>query len=265
MSTLGRFGLAGTVLVAGFLAAVATAAGAGATTLTPGISAPAQLVMIGAGTGNAILTPLSVDQLVPGDTVVQRFQVHLTSGHSGIPAVGFQTIRDLERGCAHPEIAAGDTTCGSGDDQGELSAELLAGVTWQPATADGCDATAATNPTASLRSLQDQVLAGDQAVTSQGPDTCVTLTLSLPASADNLVQSDATSFDLRVGVSDAPAGTDGFTGGGGSLHAPGAGPEALGGGTLPMTGLPLQALALLAAVLVQLGLLALRLGRPRRD
>jgi hypothetical protein len=264
MRTLGRFGLAGATLVAGLVAAVVTAGGAGATTLTPGTSAPAQLVVIGAGSGNATVTPLAVDQLVPGDTVVQRFRMHLTNGAGGQPAVGFQATRDLEGGCVHPEIAAGDTTCGSGHDQGELSTELLAGVTWQPAVGDSCDATPPANPTASLRSLSEQVLAADQAVTSQGPDTCVTVTLSLPASADDLVQSDTTSFDLQVGVTDAPAATGGFTGGGGSLRAPGAGPEDLGGGTLPMTGLPLRAFALLAAGLVQLGLLALRLGRRRR-
>ncbi|MCL5019129.1 MAG: CalY family protein [Patescibacteria group bacterium] len=47
----------------------------------------------------------------------------------GTVTATIKNLKDYENGCGNPEVNAGDTTCGTGADQGELSA-LLTHVQW---------------------------------------------------------------------------------------------------------------------------------------
>jgi hypothetical protein len=201
---------------------------------------------------------------------VQRFRLHLTDSGAGSPAVAVGRISDLERGCLHPESASGDTTCGSGGDQGELSEQLLVGLVTEPAnSAITCDSTAPAAAATTLADLADVTLTSSR-VDAADADTCLTLTLTLPASADNLVQSDAVAFDLRIGLLDATGaveqGVSGASAGGAQRMTPaatdrGALPNA--GGALPFTGVPTTSLLLLALGLIEFALAALAAGRRR--
>jgi hypothetical protein len=268
MRTLHRLAAALALVTVGAVAALLPTGTAHAATLLPG-AVSEQVVTIGAAS-HATLVPLQIDRLAPGSTVTQRFRLHLAGDvTSGRPAVVVSDVRDLERGCNHPEAAAGDVTCSSGADQGELSSQLLAGVQWEPAVAATCAGASDAAPAQSLRSIIDQPLTAP-GVTS-ALDTCVTMTLSLPMSADNLVQSDSVSFDLRVGLVDVMTEGAGELGGrtsgaaGGPLTQDGAGATSLpstGSARLPFTGLPLLPLGLLALGLIQLGICTL--GAARR-
>jgi hypothetical protein len=253
----------------------------------PAATASVRPVVIGSdSTGEHVVTvggtrpqtavPLVVDRLAPGSTVSEHFRLHLTGGLlSGRPAVVLTHVRDQERGCIHPELVAGDATCGDGDDQGELSTQLLAGVTWEPPGSRGCAGAASASPTGTMSALSGTTLSTD-AFTATGADSCVALTLTLPMSADNLVQSDAVSFDLSIGVLDAVRETDlagsSSSGGYNSPAAMPLAPEAEHGtrlpaghgvGGLPFTGLPLMTLGLLGLGLIHLAVAALRAGSRR--
>jgi hypothetical protein len=242
-----------------------------ATSLGPGSDNAAQLVVIGDGGVTADLVPLRVDRMIPGSTVVERFRLRLTGDATGRPAVVLGHLRDLERGCIHPETAAGDTSCGPGDDQGELSGQLLAGLVAEPANnPTACDETSPTLPTAALAALADTTLTSPR-VDASDPDTCLTLTLTLPMSADNLVQSDAVAFDAGVGLVREHVINDslmrGVTSGGARtqmLPADGSADRlTTSGHSLPFTGLAILTLILLGLGLIQLAMAALALGRRR--
>jgi hypothetical protein len=265
-----RLALRAAALATAVAAGVVPAQRATATSLDPGSENRVRLVVLGNRT-TAQLVPLRVENMAPGVTVIQRFRLHLTGHQSGHPAVLIGRVRDLERGCSHPERAAGDDSCGTGDDQGELSQQLLAGAAAQPASdAKSCDETAPIQPTSPLAALTDATLTAGL-FDATGADTCVTLTVTLPASADNLVQSDAVAFDASVGLV-----------GEGLTHASlvrgasnsGAQARMLPAGesgarlplpqhSLPFTGQPVVAVALVGLGLIELALAALALGRRR--
>jgi hypothetical protein len=172
-------------------------------------------------------------------------------------------LRDLEGGCGHPEIADGDTTCGAGADQGELSRQLLAGVSWAPTDASGCVDAAGTQPTQSLAAFAG-AMRTDPAASPAGADRCLTITLALPLSADNLVQSDGASFDLTFGLADTVVARDLGSGlGGGSAGTAQSATAGTDGrpAWLPFTGWPLVPVGLVALALAQVGGASLRAGR----
>jgi hypothetical protein len=269
--TPGRRILAGSALVLlGLASTLAAARPATATTVTPGEPIQERTVVLGGDT--SVIAPFAVDRLAPGSTVVQPLRVHLTGDIlSGRPAVRIDHVHDLERGCLHPESAAGDVTCGTGDDQGELSNQLLTGVTWQSASEAGCAAVAGDPAATTMAAAAGVTQSATSAAVVGGADTCMLLTLTLPLSADNLVQSDSVLFDLQVGLVDAVHRGDlisqlrgASTGDGAQLPAGthGSSSGLLPSPVLPFTGLPLLPFLLLTLGVAMGGFGAMSLGRP---
>lgn len=110
-------------------------------------------------------------------------------------------LQDHEHGCLRPEIRAGDTTCGPGPDQGELSDQLE--VTWRPGlvTPTGtCELGDPVAPGQRLRALDGaRVALGTFDATERRCFGIAQHFLDLPE--NNLAQGDSSSFDLRVRVS----------------------------------------------------------------
>ena len=108
-----------------------------------------------------------------------------------------EDLRDRENGCGRPETREGDTTCGSGDGDGELSSHL--GVTLTAGTGDGdhCTPVPRTAVTTTLRAL-----ATEPAVVGL-PDRdgllCVVADIRHDdRPGDDVTQSDSSLFDLRM-------------------------------------------------------------------
>lgn len=207
------------------LAAVSAFAGAGVLALTA-TAPPAraldpsavQTVVVG-GPATALL-PLQVDQLYPGSGTHARFVVRRGSTWSGGAfAVTVTDVEDLERGCNRPEQNAGDTTCGAGSDQGELSDQLLLNAAWS-ADASACATAPVPAALGSMRVSRD--VAFPAALPPAVDEACLVLALQLPISADNLVQSDLVRFSLRIGLDGAALA--GLPGGPLSVRTPDASP-----------------------------------------
>lgn len=182
---------------AGVLVLTATASPAGA--LDPNA---VQTVVVGGPA--SVLLPLQVDQLYPGSGTHARFVVQRgTSWSGGTYAVSVTDVQDLERGCNRPEQNAGDVTCGSGDDQGELSDQLLVNASWSSDVAS-CGTAPVPAGVVSMR-LSDGLPFAASAADSAN-DACLVVALQLPIAADNLVQSDLVRFSLRIGLEDAVLG-----------------------------------------------------------
>jgi hypothetical protein len=114
-------------------------------------------------------------------------------------------LRDYEHGCLGPEIEAGDTTCGPGPDQGELSeqmaVQLAVGTTSEPSDASACgDLSGVVTGDAWLRDLEDVALPADlSSSVGAGEGICLALGLEfadLPE--NNLAMGDESRFDLQV-------------------------------------------------------------------
>ena len=146
---------------------------------------------------------LQVDQLYPGSPSAEaRYILRRGAGFDGGSfSLGVEDVEDVERGCNRPERNSGDSTCGDGPDQGELSRQLLLGQAW---TSDVSGCSTAPSPTSGrvLSTLEDAVLSAP-ATLSEGEAVCLVIAVVLPTSADNLVQSDLTRLDLRLGLTDA--------------------------------------------------------------
>jgi hypothetical protein len=224
-------------------------------------------VVLGGPSGDA-LVPVEVQGLYPGGPVATaRYVLRREAGFSGGSfSVAARDLEDLERGCNRPETTSGDTTCGDGADQGELTQQLLLGHAWS-ADVGGCAAASAPTSGQGLAGLEDLVLRAPSAL-SERDTVCLVVSLALPLSADNRVQSDVTRFDLRLGLVDAQpvdvlAGsvdrpvdlpstrTDGRTG-----TRFGAPPS-----TLPFTGTAVAAFLLWGVVSMLLGWILLKVSR----
>lgn len=182
---------------AGVLALTATASPAGA--LDPNT---VQTVVVGGPA--SVLLPLQVDQLYPGIGTHARFVVQRGSTWSGgTYAVSVTDVKDLERGCNRPEQNAGDVTCGGGDDQGELSDQLLVNASWSSDVAT-CSTAPVPSGLMSMRLADGLPFAASAAASAN--DACLVVALQLPFEADNLVQSDLVRFSLRIGLENAVLG-----------------------------------------------------------
>lgn len=191
------------------LAAVTAFASAGVLVLTATASPakaldPNAVQTVVVGGPASVLLPLQVDQLYPGIGTHARFVVQRGSAWSGgTYAVSVTDVKDLERGCNRPELNAGDVTCGGGDDQGELSEQLLVNASWSSDVA-ACATAPVPAGVMSMR-LADGVPFAASAAASAA-DACLVVALQLPIAADNLVQSDLVRFSLRIGLENAVLG-----------------------------------------------------------
>lgn len=186
------------VLVVGFvaaLAAVGTSGGASASAAGPLGSGTVQRVTV--GTTDEVVA-LQVDKLLPGSGTSARFLLQRGPSSGGSFAVSVDDVEDLERGCSHPERRSGDVTCD--DAEGELSQQLLVAAGWSAPT--DCDQAAAPGGGLPMASITDQALLA-QPGAERSDAVCLALSLELPITADNLVQSDAVRFSLRLGLQDA--------------------------------------------------------------
>lgn len=160
-------------------------------------------IELGGDDGGAALVPMNVEGMYPGGPAAVLHLVLRRSENllGGTFAASMTDVRDLERGCGRAETRHGDTSCGAGDDQGELSQQLVGVVSW---STDLDDCGSADVPARSARTfrLEDVVLQAPEAL-AQADAVCLSLGLSLPRSADNLVQSDLVRFDLRLALEGA--------------------------------------------------------------
>lgn len=234
-------------------------------------------IVLGGISGDEVL-PVQVDGLHPGGPIATaRYVLRRGAGFSGGSfSIAVEALEDYDRGCNRPETNSGDTTCGDGPDQGELSQQLLLGQAWSDDVEDCADAASPTSGTP-LRDVEELVQSAPAAL-SQQDAVCLVLSAALPLSADNLAQSDQVVFDLRLGLTDAepvevlseslermtPGAAAGSSGTGGS------GVTAATFGTprpsaLPFTGTTLLTAALWAVVLVALGVALASVGRRRSN
>lgn len=185
----------------GLLASAGTTLAASpSTSLSPGA---VQTITIG-GSSDVVL-PIQVDRLYPGAATSARFILQRGAGFSGGTfAVGIDEVKDLERDCNPPEVDSGDTTCGGGDDQGELSGQITVGHSWFP---PGTSCEAADTPVTGVP-LGSAALELAPAALSAADEVCLVIGLILPFSANNLVQTDLVRFDLRLGLQDVTLVTD---------------------------------------------------------
>src|SRR4051794_30842650 len=112
--------------------------------------------------------------------------------------VGVSHLSDLQNSCIHPQGGTGDTSCGQGDDPGELSSHpdvrLAAGTT----AGDHRACTPASEPAAtSLPTLRSApVVVG---LPDDDGDLCVVATFThVDTATDNLTQTDSVAFDLAL-------------------------------------------------------------------
>jgi hypothetical protein len=166
----------------------------------------------------------------------------------------FTNLRDYEHGCTAPEVRAGDTTCGPGPDQGELSEQLAVhlGGGWTSASDDPAACTDLVDVATGdvwLRDVEDTALGTELPTIDDGDTACVVLGLEFADRDDNnLAMGDETVFDLEVGLQ-GPAG-DQTAVLGVALDAPGADRGEPGRPQLATTGAALS--LLLAAALTAL-------------
>ena len=125
--------------------------------------------------------PFSVTGIKPGDTgapaTIKYKNAGTVPGNLTMQIVG---LNNLEKECLVPEKDAGDATCGTGNDQGELGGVLEFttdnGSSWQ-----------------TLSSLTSAISLGTVA---GGADGSVVLNWRLPSTAGNIVQTDGVEFDI---------------------------------------------------------------------
>ena len=205
--------LAALGIVAGMTGMVATAAAS-----TPGPLDPAAVQTVVVGGQPTTLLPLQVDQLYPGVGTHARFVVQRgPSWTGGAYAVAITDVEDLERGCNRPEHNAGDISCGTGDDEGELSDQLLVNASW---SSDASSCESAPVPSGSLPMRQAEGVPFTASSSVSAGDACLVVSVSLPIEADNLVQSDLARFSLQIGLEDAVRGRRAGSLSGALLRAP---------------------------------------------
>lgn len=158
--------------------------------------------------GGPITTSVTVDGLYPSATreAVVFLDGPRTEAVHGV-TIAITNLVDLENGCNRPERHTGDTSCGDGDDQGELSGwldlRLRSGV--EVVTVDGraCRLTADAPEVGGLLAdlaAADAPLALPSASTAAGDVLCVVTAFHHEERGpqDNLTQTDLARFDVTL-------------------------------------------------------------------
>lgn len=233
-------------------------------------------------TANPVTALFNLNNLAPGQSNTGTVGVRNPYSDDGTLKLQATNVKNWENGCNGSEHAAGDTTCGGGSDQGELGAALVFSVevsagpvgpwthTWSGSTAD-------------LEAVADV-----HVTVPASSDRYLRMTVTLPWTTGNEVQSDSIAFDLRVNLT-SNAGTGGgvIPGGGGAPGnggnggnggfgiggvavgpghggSGGHGPSRSGTGGLASTGVPVLMWSTAGLLFVCCGLLLISFGRDRR-
>lgn len=109
---------------------------------------------------------------------------------------------DRENGCGRPESRAGDTSCGGGTDQGELSELLRFGITAGRVDGDGCQGAGTAAVTTLRRLATEPVVVG---LPDADGVLCVVVDIGhAEGPGDDVTQSDSAQFDLRMDLDAVP-------------------------------------------------------------
>lgn len=173
-------------------------------------TAPTVGIEVQAGDGSTS-TGISIADLYPGAT--QEAVLFLTGRRADEVddvAVTLSGLEDLENGCNRPETNTGDTSCGDGPDQGELSRWLAVtytgGIETTGRTGRACTIPAGTSSTTDLMidlATLGAVNVAPPANRSDGAVRCVVLEFHHEdrGPGDNVTQTDSVRFDLRIDFS----------------------------------------------------------------
>lgn len=155
--------------------------------------------------GGPAAQSVTVQDLHPGaqhETVV-FFEGEQTARIDTV-ALDVTNLRDFENGCNRPEQHTADVTCGSGDDQGELSdflaMELSSGI--QQANGDGPRSCVVHSEPVGSHPLSEMTrqVAERSPAAAPGGVMCLTVAFRhiVRGASDNLTQTDSVSFDVEL-------------------------------------------------------------------
>ena len=113
----------------------------------------------------------------------------------GTVSFTIKNVRDYENGCSEPEIEAGDTTCGTESNQGELGTGLLTHIAWKLNQVPWGELMPSFN---SLRDAENQKVSGTLFDLAPGESKNAYLQIYWDISTrDNLGQGDQVEFDVE--------------------------------------------------------------------
>lgn len=250
-------------------AAIVTMLAAGAWSLmqSPAVASTASIGINIPSAGTAFTaspsgTLINVSRLAPGVSANGVMGVRNGSSNPAALSVQFVDVHSSENGCVHPELAMP----GGCDPDGP--GQLPDALTFSLGTSSSRDGAYNTVWTGSAAELQSGVRVGDD-LTAHGTEW-VRLTLGLPGSVGNEVQSDTYGFNVLVTLSDpVAAGVAGSSFGIAGVstvrgvESLGVGPSSAGG--LALTGVPMMLLIGAGLLLVLCGALVAMGFRERRQ
>jgi hypothetical protein len=210
-------------------------------------------------TASPTATLIQVTRMAPGSSASGVMGVRNTSGDNTAVSVQFVDVDSSEHGCTHPERAMGCDPHGAG----QLGDALL--FTIEVASSKG--GPYSTGWTGDAAALQHGISVG--AGLAARSTEWLRLTVALPTSVGNEVQSDTFGFNLRVALSGPGAAVAGASYGIAGVstvrgvHGLGVGPQSAGG--LAFTGLPMLLMIGAGVLLVVCGALVAMAFRERRQ
>ena len=166
---------------------------------------------LGTGSGTE-LQPVTFADMVPGPAPTadsylpsaRNYLVRLTNDGTlpGRAQWASRSVSERENDCLAPETAAGDTSCGRGDRDGELGRQML--LTFSLLPHADCTGTPGVVPPESYRPTGDHDFddikpggAGPQLVLQPGESRCVRVDAYFPSTrSNNLAQGDSSTFQL---------------------------------------------------------------------
>ncbi|MBT8224906.1 MAG: hypothetical protein HKP61_10255 [Dactylosporangium sp.] len=128
--------------------------------------------------------------------------VENTGDVAGMLHYGAVNLVDLENSCNDAEASSGDTQCGTGNDQGDLSNQLTVQTAGLDASQENgtwiCEApTGQNDDPVTLKNLSNASVASNIEVKGRSA-VCLAIVFSLPDREDNnLVQGDSSTFNMQ--------------------------------------------------------------------